>query len=85
MINYKLEAIKDSPHYNLVIYKEVNKRDGTIGLDVKSRFYAMTFNNALLRVAHLITQDNFEDTNISLKEYLSSFYRNWKVIYNENC
>ena len=85
MINYKLEPLDESSvYYNIIFFKEVTRRNGT-DLDVENRIYSTHFSNAINLIAHKKTQDDFGDKDVSLKEYLSSFYKNWNIIYNENC
>lgn len=86
MSNYKLEPLDESSvYYNIIFFKEVTRRNGNTDLDVESRIYSTHFNNAINLIAHKKTQDDFGDKDVSLKEYLSSFYKNWNIIYNENC
>ena len=78
MINFELKRIsEDSPFYNITLYKDVNKRNGTLGTGIKDKIYSTKFENAINLIAHIKTQDELEDRNVSLKEYLSSFYKNW--------
>lgn len=84
MDGYKLEKISNT-HCNIYFLKKVTRRSGLIETDVGDKIYSTKFNNAINLIAHRKTQDDFGDKNISLKEYLSSFYKNWNVIYNENC
>ncbi len=85
MISYKLEPIEDSIFYNITFFKEVKRRSGDTDIDVENRVYSTHFNNAINLITHKKTQDDFGDKDVSLKEYLSSFYKNWNIIYNENC
>lgn len=85
MISYKLEPIEDSIFYNITFFKEVKRRSGDTDIDVENRIYSTHFNNAINLIIHKKTQDDFGDKDVSLKEYLSSFYKNWNIIYNENC
>lgn len=48
------------------------------------KLYLPTIEKAINLEAHIKTQDDFENKNISLKEYLEAFYRNWNIINNEN-
>lgn len=73
---YKLEKIKDSLHYNLYFGKAVG-----IYTD---KIYTIQFNDAITLISHRKTQEDFKDQDVSLKEYLDQFYKNWIEIKNEN-
>ena len=81
MIDYEIKKVSDN-HCNVFFYKESKKRNGTIERVIKDKIYSTHFNNALNLIAHRKTQDELDGKNVSLKTYLSSFYKNWN---NENC
>lgn len=81
---YKLEPEKDNNFYDLYLYKSVNKRDGTKDIGIDERIYGVTISDALNILAHKETQHYFKDEDVSLREYLKSFYKYWKTFKDEN-
>jgi topoisomerase IA-like protein len=85
MIKFKLEKISEgSSHYNLYFGKNVNKRDGTTVIEFVDKIYTISLKDAESLIANRETQNNFEDKNISLKEYLKQFYKNLKLCKSLN-
>ena len=80
---YELKKTSDC-HYTVIFTKTVNKRNGDVENCAGDKFYTLTFEKAINLIAHRKTQDEFGDRNVSLKDYLSAFYLNWNIIYNEN-
>lgn len=78
MLGYKLDRISnDLPFYNLHFEKEVHKRDGTTEIGYGDKVYCIRKEDAHTLIAHKKTQDDFGDKNVSLKEYLTEFYKNY--------
>jgi len=67
--------------YNLTFMKEVHKRNGDTANEPGETLYGIDFDTVKNKMAHHLTIINFGEQNISLKEYLQEFYKN----YNEIC
>ena len=86
MINYELKRVSEnSPFYNIIFYKNVNKRDGSVEAKANSKIYGIKFDRAINILSHYEAQDNLGDKDVSLKEYLIELRKSWNKIYNENC
>lgn len=79
MLGYKIERISEnSPFYNIHFEKEVHKRDGSTAIEFGDKIYCIRLEDARTLISHMKTQDDFGDKDVSLKEYLVQFYKNWK-------
>lgn len=67
--------------YNVTFMKEVHKRNGDIVNEPGETSYGITLDTAKNKIAHYQTVKYFGEQNVSLKEYLQQFYKN----YNEVC
>ena len=80
-MKYEIKKVDDtSPHYNLILYKNVKKRDGSIVVDIDTTLYSISLNHIKNGLSHLETSEFFGDTDISLKEYLTQFYKSYNNI-----
>lgn len=67
--------------YNVTFMKEVHKRNGDIANEPKETLYGISLDTAKNKITHYLTVKDFGEQNVSLKEYLQQFYKN----YNEVC
>lgn len=82
MIDFILKKVSDnSPHYNLSFMKEVHKRSGEIVQEPGETLYTLPLDDVKNKIAHCETAIRFGDSDVSLKEYLSEFYK----VYEELC
>ena len=82
MIDFILKkSSENSPHYNLTFMKLVHKRNGDVNQEPGTTLYTISLNEVKNRISHLETINRFGDKDITLKEYLSEFYK----VYIEVC
>ena len=82
MVDFILKRIADdSPHYNLTFMKLVHKRSGDIVSEPGETIYTISLDSAKNRIAHVEASNRLGDKDVSLREYLSEFYK----CYNEVC
>ena len=82
MIDFILKKVSDdSPHYNLTFMKLVHKRSGDIVQEPGDAVYTISLDWVKNRIAHVETAVRFGDKDVTLKEYLSEFYK----VYDEVC
>lgn len=81
MIEFIVKRIDDmSPHYNLTLMKEVHKRSGEIVTEPGDTLYTLTLDDIKCRLAHMEAASRFKEEDITLKEYLSVYYKCYKEI-----
>lgn len=68
----------DDGRFNLIFNKRVKKRDtGKYEIEPGPPLYGLTLASALNRIVHNRTAKKFAEENISLKEFLKEFQRNY--------
>ena len=67
--------------YDLTFMKKVKKRDtGKFEIEPGPTLYGLTFSHCLNKIAHHRTAKKWEEDNISLKEFLKEFQKNYNEI-----
>ena len=67
--------------YDLTFMKKVKKRDtGKFEIEPGPTLYGLTFSHCLNKIAHHRTAKKWEEDNVSLKEFLKEFQRNYNEI-----
>lgn len=74
-------AGSDSDRYDLTFNKKVKKRDtGKFEIEPGNTLYGLTLSHCLNRIAHHRTAKKWEEENITLKEFLKEFNKNYKEL-----
>lgn len=72
------QSDKESERYDLTFMKKVKKRDtGKFEIEPGKPLYGLTLSHALNRIVHYRTARKWEEENVSLKEFLKEFQRNY--------
>ena len=70
-----------SSRYNIRFSKKVKKRaTGEYAIEFGDPLYGMTLSSCLNLIAHHRTAKKFEEKNVTLKEFLVEFNKNYKVL-----
>lgn len=73
----------DSERYDLTFMKKVKKRDtGNYEIEPGNTLYGLTLSHCLNRIAHHRTAKKYAEDNVTLKEFLKEFHKNYKEIVN---
>lgn len=68
----------DSDKYDLTFMKRVKKRDtGKYEIEPGNTLYGLTYLHCLNKIAHRRTAKKYEDDNITLKEHMKEFQKNY--------
>ena len=80
--DFTLKPISDdSDKFDLTFNKRVKKRDtGKYEIEPGPTLYGLSFVHCLNRIAHHRTAKKYEEANISLKEFLVEFQKNYREI-----
>ena len=69
---------KDSDKYDLTFMKRTKKRDtGQFEIEPGKPLYGLTLSHCLNRIVHHRTAKKWEEDNVSLKEFLREFNKNY--------
>ena len=72
---------KESQRYDLTFMKKVKKRDtGKFEIEPGKPLYGLTLSNALNRIVHKRTAKKWEEDNVSLKEFMKEFQKNYREL-----
>jgi hypothetical protein len=81
MIDFSIKKIdENSPFYNLTFMKEVHKRNGEIASEPDDTIYTVSLDLAKSIISHQETLNKYHDEDISLKEYITEFYKSYKEV-----
>jgi hypothetical protein len=70
-----------SEKYDLTFMKKVKKRDtGKYEIEPGNTLYGLTFSHCLNKIIHHRTARKWEEDNVSLKEFLKEFNKNYKEL-----
>lgn len=70
-----------SAFYDLTFNKKVKKRDtGKYEIEPGPTLYGLTLSHCLNRIIHHRTAKKWEDENVTLKEFLKEFQKNYKEL-----
>lgn len=70
-----------SSFFDLCFMKRVKKRDtGQYAIEPGDKLYGLTLAHCLCRIAHHRTAKKYEEENITLKEFLKEYQKNYKEI-----
>lgn len=73
----------DSERYDLTFMKKVKKRDtGKYEIEPGNTLYGLTLSHCLNKIAHKRTAKKWADDNVTLKEFLVEFQKNYREIVN---
>ncbi len=73
----------DTERYDLIFMKKVKKRDtGKYEIEPGHPQYGLTLSHCLNKIAHKRTAKKFAEDNITLKEFLREFQKNYREIIN---
>lgn len=78
MIGFNL--IKDDNSYNLTFMKVVHKRSGIDAIEPKDTLYNIPLKLAKNYLAHENTIQSLGEEDVSLKKYISEFYKSYKEV-----
>ena len=68
----------DSNFYDLTFMKRVKKRDtGKIEIEPGNTLYGLTYFHCLNKIAHKRTAKKWEEENVTLKEHIKEFQKNY--------
>ena len=71
----------DSDKFDLTFMKRVKKRDtGNYEIEPGNTLYGLTLSSCLKKIAHKRTAKKYEEANITLKEFMIEFQKNYKEI-----
>ena len=71
----------DSEKYDLTFMKRVKKRDtGKYEIEPGNTLYGLTLSHCLNKIVHKRTAKKWEEDNVTLKEFLVEFQKNYKEI-----
>lgn len=71
----------DGSRFNLIFNKRVKKRDtGKFEIEPGPPLYGLTMASALNKIVHHRTAKKFADENVTLKQYLKEFQKNYEEI-----
>lgn len=71
----------DSERYDLTFNKRVKKREtGKFEIEPGNTLYGLSFAHCLNRIAHHRTAKKWEEENVSLKEFLKEFQKNYSEL-----
>lgn len=71
----------DSERYDLTFMKRVKKRDtGKFEIEPGNTLYGLTLSHCLNKIVHSRTAKKWEEENITLKEFLKEFQRNYREL-----
>lgn len=70
-----------SARFDLCFMKKVKKRDtGKFEIEPGDKLYGLTLSHCLNRIAHHRTAKKYEEDNITLREFLKEFQKNYKEL-----
>lgn len=70
-----------SARFDLCFYKKVKKRDtGQYAIEPGDKLYGLTLSSCLNRIAHHRTAKKYEEENITLREFLKEYQKNYREI-----
>jgi len=71
----------DSDRLDLTFMKRVKKRDtGEYAIEPGNTLYGLTFSHALNKIVHHRTAKKWEEDNITLKEFIKEFQKQYKEL-----
>lgn len=74
-------AGSDSERYDLTFMKRVKKRDtGNYEIEPGNTLYGLTLSHCLNKIVHHRTAKKYIEDNITLKEFLIEFQKNYREI-----
>ena len=69
---------ENSDRYDLTFMKRVKKRDtGEFKIEPGNTLYGLTLSRCLNKIAHKRTAKKWEEDNITLKEFMKEFHKNY--------
>jgi len=76
--DFMLEPSGSGEFYDLTFMKRVKKRDtGKFEIEPGPPLYGLTLSHALCKVAHHRTAKKWEEDNVTLKEFMKEFNKNY--------
>lgn len=70
-----------SARFDLCFYKKVKKRDtGQYAIEPGDKLYGLTLSSCLNRIAHHRTAKKYEEENITLREFLKEYQKNYREV-----
>ena len=71
----------DSQRYDLTFMKKVKKRDtGKYEIEPGNTLYGLTLSHCLNRLVHHRTAKKYQEDNITLKEFVKEFQKNYEEL-----
>lgn len=71
----------DSQRYDLTFMKKVKKRDtGKYEIEPGNTLYGLTLSHCLNRLVHHRTAKKYQEDNITLKEFMKEFQKNYEEL-----